>query len=306
MGMNITITGATGFVGMRLVHKLLQAGHAVHALARARTAGLPPEVQFSEWHSTQGEPPPESLAAADAVVHLAGEPVARRWTSEVKQRIRASRVDGTRYLVNALSTQPRRPQVLVNASAIGFYGSRGDEILTEDSAPGDDFLAGVVRDWEKSAELAEALGIRVVRLRIGMVLGQGGALAQMLPPFRMGLGGRLGGGKQWMSWIHIEDVTNLILFAIQNNAVRGALNATSPNPVTNAEFTKELAAALHRPAILPIPALAVKLKFGEMANVVLASQRVIPKAAQAAGFQFEYPQLKPALVRLLTGGSEAQ
>jgi uncharacterized protein (TIGR01777 family) len=303
MGMNVTITGATGFVGMQLVRKLLQAGHGVHALARLRSAGLPQEVQFSEWHSTQGEPPPESLAAADAVVNLVGEPVAQRWTPEVKQRIRGSRVDGTRHLVTALSTESRRPQVLVSASAVGIYGSRGDEILTEDSDPGHDFLSRVVIDWEKSAELAESLGIRVVRLRFGMVLGNGGALAKMLPPFRFGLGGRIGSGKQWVPWIHIEDLTSLILFAITNAAVRGPMNATAPNPVTNSVFTKELAAALHRPAILPVPKFALKLMFGEMASVVLTSQRALPQAAQSAGFRFEYPQLKPALARLLTEGT---
>jgi hypothetical protein len=299
--MYITVTGATGFVGPRLTRALLDAGHAVHALARKRPANLPPSVQFSEWRSGETEPPSESLARADAVIHLAGEPVAQRWTPEVKRRIVTSRVDGTRHLVNALSTQSRRPQVLICASAIGFYGSRGDEILTERSSPGDDFLAQVVVEWEKAAVLAEALGIRVVRIRLGMVLGKdGGALAKMLPPFRLGLGGRLGDGRQWTSWVHIDDVIHLILFALVNAGVRGPINATSPNPVTNREFTMELAAALHRPAIFPVPALALKLLFGEMASVVLASQRVIPEAAKTAGFEFQYPKLGPALRRLLS------
>ncbi len=301
--MNITVTGATGFIGAQLVEKLLGAGHTVHALARKRPSTLPTPVQFSEWDSTQGEPPPESLATADAVVHLAGEPVAQRWTAEAKQRIRASRVDGTRHLVTALSTQSRRPQVLVSASAIGIYGSRGDEILTEHSDAGDDFLARVVAGWEKSAELAESLGIRVVRLRFGLVLGNGGALAKMLPPFRLGAGGRIGSGKQWMSWIHIDDLTNMILFALKNAVARGPMNATAQNPVTNAEFTKALAATLHRPAIFPVPKFALSLMLGEMSTVVLASQRVLPLAAQSAGFQFEYPQLKAALARLLSEGT---
>ena len=305
--MNIILTGATGFVGARLTGRLLDAGHAVHALGRKRPPSLPASVRFSRWLSAESEPPSEGLAGADAVIHLAGEPVAQRWTAAAKNRIRSSRVDGTRHLVNALSTESRRPQVLICASAIGFYGSRGDEVLTENSSPGDDFLAQVVIDWEKAAALAEALGIRVIRLRLGVVLGRGGgALAKMLPPFRLGMGGRLASGRQWTSWIHIDDVINLILFTLANAGVRGAVNATSPFPVTNAEFTKELAAAIHRPAIFPVPRLALKLMFGEMASVVLSSQRVIPQAAERAGFEFEYPQLGAALGRLVAGASEAQ
>jgi uncharacterized protein (TIGR01777 family) len=302
--MNITVTGATGFIGSRLTQELLDAGHVVHTLGRRRPPSLPPQVRFSAWPSTDAEPPAESLTDADAIIHLAGEPVAQRWTPQVKRRIRASRVDGTRQLVNALSTQSRRPQVLVCASAIGIYGSRGDEVLTEGSHPGDDFLARVVVEWEQAATLAEALGIRVVQLRLGIVLGKGGALAKMLPPFRLGLGGRLGSGKQWMSWIHIADLTKLISFAIERSAVHGPVNATAPNPVTNAEFTKELAAALHRPAIFPVPRFALKLLLGEMADAVLASQRVLPKAAQSAGFQFQYPELRTALPPLLSDQGE--
>jgi uncharacterized protein len=301
--MNITVTGATGFVGARLTRALLDSGHAVHALARKRPVDLPASVAFSEWRSTEAEPPPDSLSGADAVIHLAGEPVAQRWTPEVKKRIYSSRVDGTRHLVNALSTESRRPQLLICASAIGIYGSRGDEVLTETSSPGDDFLALLVIDWEKTAMLAESLGIRVVRLRFGVVLGKdGGALAKMLPPFRFGLGGRLGNGRQWTSWIHIDDVINLILFTLAHSGVHGPVNATAPEPVTNAEFTRELAAAVHRPAIFPVPTLALKLLFGEMAGMVLASQRVIPDAAKVAGFEFQYPKLGPALRRLLPGG----
>jgi uncharacterized protein (TIGR01777 family) len=298
--MNITVTGATGFVGAHLTRALLNAGHTVHALARKRPANLPAAVQFSEWRSSEQEPPRESLDGADAVIHLVGEPVAQRWTPEAKKRIRGSRVDGTRHLVNALSTESRRPRVLISASAIGIYGSRGDEILTEQSSPGDDFLATLVSDWEKAALLAEALGIRVVRFRFGVVLGEGGALAKMLPPFRLGVGGRLGNGRQWMSWIHIDDVINLILFILTNAGVHGPVNATAPEPVTNADFTKELASALHRPAILPVPKLALNLLFGEMAGMVLASQRVIPEAAKGLGFEFQYPKLGPALRNVLS------
>jgi uncharacterized protein len=283
--MNITVTGAGGFIGARLVQNLLASGHSVHALGRRQSVELPTE----------------SLATADAIIHLAGEPVAQRWTPEAKQRIRSSRVDGTRNLVNALAKLSRRPHVLVCASAIGYYGSRGDEVLTETSSPGRDFLAQVVVDWEQSTREAEALGIRVVPLRFGVVLGKdGGALAKMLTPFRFGLGGRLASGQQWMSWIHVDDVIGLIRFALENSTIRGPMNATAPQPVPNVEFTKELAAALHRPAIFPVPRFALKLLFGEMAEVILGSQRVIPQAARSAGFQFEYPELRPALLRLLS------
>ena len=299
--MNITVTGASGFIGNHLIHELLDAGHSIHALGRKRNASLPQAVRFSEWRSAESEPPSEALATADAIVYLAGESVAQRWTPDVKQRIRGSRVDGTQNLVNALAKQSRRPQVLVCASAIGYYGSRGDEVLTETSAPGSDFLAQVVIDWEQAARQAEALGIRVVPLRFGVVLGKGGgALAKMLPPFRLGLGGRLASGQQWMSWIHVDDVIALIRFSLDNSAARGPMNATSPHPVRNAEFTEQLAAALHRPAIFPVPKFALKTLFGEMAEAILASQRVLPKAAQSAGFQFQYPELRPALVRLLS------
>jgi uncharacterized protein (TIGR01777 family) len=301
--MKITVTGATGLIGYRLTKSLLESGHAIHTLGRRRAAGLPESVGFSEWKSTNEEPPAESLAGADAVIHLAGEPVAQRWTPEVKTRIRASRVEGTRQLVNALSTQSRRPAVLINGSAIGYYGSRGDEVLTEDSDAGDDFLARLTIEWEHAAELAEALGMRVVLLRTGLVLGKdGGALAKMLPPFRFGLGGRLGSGKQWMSWIHIDDLIRLILFSIENAGVRGPVNGTAPHPVTNVQFTKDLAAVLHRPAVLPAPQFVLRRALGEMANAVLASQRVVPRVAQSAGFEFQYPQLRAALERLLTEG----
>jgi uncharacterized protein (TIGR01777 family) len=209
-------------------------------------------------------------------------------------------VDGTRNLVNGLAKQSNRPRVLVCASAIGYYGSRGDEVLSETSAPGSDFLAQVVINWEQAARQAEALGIRVVSLRFGVVLGKdGGALAKMLPPFKLGVGGRLASGQQWMSWIHVDDVIGLIQFSLENSAARCPMNATSPHPVTNAEFTRDLAAALHRPAIFPVPRFALKTLFGEMAEVILGSQRVIPQATQSAGFQFQYPELKPALARLL-------
>jgi uncharacterized protein len=296
--MNVTVTGATGFLGSRLVQELVIAGHHVHVLGRRRSAQLPTSVAFSTWDAA-AEPPAESLAGANAVIHLAGEPVAQRWTPDAKARIRDSRVDGTRLLVNALSRQSQRPTVLACASGIGIYGSRGDEILGETSRLGQGYLEDVSIDWENAAESAESLGMRVVRLRIGMVLGKGGALAQMLPPFRWGVGGRIGSGRQWMSWIHIEDVVRMILFALDNATLSGPINTTAPNPVTNAVFTRELAQALHRPAVLPVPEFALKLLFGEMAELLLSSQRVLPKAAESAGFRFQYPELRPALAGIL-------
>jgi hypothetical protein len=224
------------------------------------------------------------------VVHLAGEPVAQRWTPEVRGRIRSSRVEGTRAVVNALSGSS--VATLISASAVGYYGSRGDEVLTESSAPGSDFLAATAIEWEREADRFAG---RVVKLRVSMVLGDGGALKKMLLPFKLGIGGRIGDGSQWMSWIHLDDLISLVVFLIDTPRVAGAVNASSPNPVTNAEFTRELASALHRPAILPVPKLALKLLFGEMSQVVLASQRAVPAAACAAGFSFRFPEIGAAL-----------
>ena len=278
--MNISISGASGFIGRHLMKSLAQAGHSLRALSR---------------HT----PPAESLREADAIIHLAGEPVAQRWTAAAKQRILDSRVVGTRNLVEALAALPRRPEALICASAIGYYGSRGDEILTESSAPGSGFLPEVCVAWEREAQAAEAFGMRVVRVRTGVVLAaRGGALVRMLPPFRMGLGGRLGSGRQWMSWIHLEDLTALFQFAVERQ-VRGPLNAVAPYAVTNSDFTGELARTLRRPAVFPVPEFALKMLFGEMADVLLASQRVAPAAAEAAGFRFRFPQLAPALESLL-------
>src|SRR5580700_11396421 len=252
--MNVAITGAGGMIGKRLRQRVVEAGQM--ALPISRAAG----------DSTMAE----ILDSADAIVHLAGEPVAQRWNDAAKKRIHDSRVEGTRHLVNAMSAQSHRPRVLVCASAVGYYGSRGDQILTEASTPGTDFLARVVVEWEEAAQLAESLDMRVVRLRFGMVLGHGGALAKMLPPFRFGVGGKLGSGHQWMAWIHIEDAVNLILFALSYTVIRGAVNATAPHPVTNEEFTDRLATALHRPAFFPVPVFALKLALGEMSEMLLA------------------------------------
>jgi len=276
--MIIAVTGASGFIGRRLTERLRAEGHTVREISLHRRAPIVP--------------------VCHAVVHLAGEPVAQRWTRSVRDRILKSRVEGTKSLVKALSEHP--PPVLVSASAIGYYGSRGDEILTEASQPGADFLAQVVIEWEREARSAEQFGIRVVPLRFGMVLGRGGGtLKKMLLPFRLGLGGRLGTGQQWMSWIHLDDLIALIGFAIESAQCKGVMNAVAPHPVTNAEFTHDLARALHRPAVFPVPEFGLKLLYGEMSQVILGSQRVKPEAALKAGFEFRVAELGPALRQIL-------
>jgi hypothetical protein len=297
--MNITISGASGFIGRHMLKSLAKAGHSLHVLSRHAGTNLPAGVRMSAWDPLKGPPPAESLRAADVIIHLAGEPVAQRWTAAAKRRIGESRVTGTRHLVEALAALPHRPEALICASAIGYYGSRGDEILTEASAPGSGFLPDVCVAWESQAQAAEAFGMRVVRVRTGLVLDAGGgALRRMLPPFRLGVGGRLGSGRQWMSWIHLEDLAGLFQLAAESQ-IRGPLNGVAPYPVTNSDFTREMARALGRPAVFPIPEFALRLLLGEMADVLLASQRVTPGAAEAAGFRFRFPQLAPALAGLL-------
>jgi uncharacterized protein len=270
----IAITGAGGFIGERL-SRALEAKHD--------------EVRKV---STRSGVQPEAFENCGAVVHLAGEPVAQRWTAEARERIRASRVGGTRAVVNALSQLPSPPATLISASAIGYYGSRGEEVLTESSAPGDDFLSRLAVEWESEAQ---SFAGRVAMPRIAMVIGHGGALKKMLPPFKLGVGGRIGDGTQWMSWIHVDDLISLIIFLIGNPKVAGPVNASSPNPVRNVDFTRELAGALHRPAIFPVPSLALKLMFGEMSEMVMASQRVVPSVASDAGFSFRFPEIGAAL-----------
>lgn len=280
--MIIAITGASGFVGRNLAAKLAADGHTTRAV------------------SLRSKLSADALAGCDAVVNLAGEPVAQRWTASVKRRIIESRVEGTRAVVDALAALEKKPSVLVSASAIGYYGSRGDEILTENSPPSTDFLGDLSVAWEHEARAAEKLGVRVVCPRIGVVLGRtGGALQKMLPAFRLGAGGRIGTGKQWMSWIHIDDLVALLVFGLLNTALEGPVNAVAPHPVTNAEFTRELARALHRPAIFPVPGFALNLLFGEMSSMLLGGQRVLPQAALAAGFAFRYSELASALADLL-------
>lgn len=298
--MKITITGANGFIGRRLLDKASLDGHTVHLLLRKARPGLAPGTAYSIWDALENEPPLAALEGAEAVIHLAGEPVAQRWTTEVKKRILKSRTLGTQRLVQAISLTRQRPRVLVCASAIGYYGSRGDEVVHEKSQAGGDFLADVCEQWEEAAELATALGLRVVRLRIGVVLGRdGGALEQMRLPFRLALGGRLGTGEQWVSWIHVEDLVQLMLATATNEKYRGAVNAVAPNPVRNADFTQALALTLRRPAIFPVPGWVLNLIFGEMSRVLLASQRVEPRVASDNKFAFAFPELGPALRDLL-------
>lgn len=273
-------------------------GHKLHVLSRHAGTNLPNGVKLSVW-DPNNLPPAASIAEADAVIHLSGEPVAQRWTAEAKRRIRDSRVGSTERLVEAIAKLARRPACLVCASAVGYYGSRGDEILEESSPPGSGFLPEVCVAWEKAAQRVADLGVRVASIRIGMVLDKrGGALGRLLAPFRAGVGGRLGSGRQWMSWIHVGDLAELFRFVI-DRPLKGALNGVAPFPVSNAAFTQELARALKRPALLPVPEFALKALLGDMTEIVLASQRVVPRAAEGAGFRFRFPQLGPALGDLL-------
>ncbi len=297
--MRVTVTGASGLIGRRLSARLEQAGHIVHALGRRPKAGIGSE--FSVWDPDKSIPPMAAIEGADAVIHLAGEPVAQRWSADVKRRIRSSRVDGTRHLVEAIRQAVRKPSVLVSASAVGYYGDRGAETLEEPSGPGNGFLPEVCVEWEREALTARSLGVRVALTRIGLVLAaEGGALEKMLPAFKMGVGGRMGSGEQYMSWIHVDDLVSLLVWAVEDRAARGPYNATAPNPVNNADFTVALARALRRPAILPVPAFAAKLLFGEMAEILFHSQRAIPRAALQQGFVFRHPEVFGALSAVLT------
>lgn len=301
--MNVFITGGTGFIGRALMLRLRRDGHSVTALTRSVDKGrslLGMEADLLEANASD-EALVAALERADAVVNLAGEPVlGGRWDDEKKRRLRRSRVDLTESLVDAMAKTSTPPKVLVSGSAVGLYGSRGDEVLTEDSEPGTGFLADLCRDWEAAALKAEAGGTRVVLLRTGVVLGRGGgALDQMLPPFQFGLGGPLGSGTQYVPWIHLDDLIEMIVAAIGNESVSGPLNGSAPNPVTFRDFASGLGKVLSRPAFMPVPSFALKLLFGQAASVLLDSQRVVPERALAAGFQFRFPELGPALRDLL-------
>jgi uncharacterized protein (TIGR01777 family) len=298
--MTALITGGTGLLGRKLLTKL--PGATVLSRAPERASRALPSVTMHGWEPEAGPVPARALRGIDVVFNLAGDPVARgRWTTAKKRRIRDSRVVGTRNLVAALAAADVRPQVLVSASAVGIYGDQGDRECTEESPSGTGFLADVCTQWEREALAAEALGIRVVCARIGIVLARGGgALAQMLLPFRLGVGGRLGSGKQWMPWVHVSDVVGLLLHAARTASIRGPLNVVAPAPVTNADFTRELARVLRRPALLPVPGTALRIAFGEMSEILMASQRVLPRAAERSGYAFLHRQLPGALEAVLS------
>jgi uncharacterized protein (TIGR01777 family) len=298
--MKIAVAGATGFIGRALVAHLGATGHRVVRLMRRGADASRGDVT---WDPTRGVLDPAALDGVQAVVNLAGEPVAERWTADRKRRIKSSRVEGTTLIAKTLVGLARPPRVLVNASAIGIYGDRGDEVLDESAKPGTGFLADVAQAWEASAAPAIERGIRTVLARFGIVLGAaGGALEKMLPPFKLGAGGRLGNGKQWMSWVTLDDVVAAIDYAITSDRVSGPVNVVAPNPVTNADFTHELGHALHRPAVATVPAFALRFAYGEMGEaVLLASQRVAPVALERAGFLFKHTMLADALKQINLG-----
>jgi hypothetical protein len=292
--MRVTLTGAGGLIGSRLVAMLRARGDEVTILSRSGAGGT------VRWDPQAEAAPAEALEGRDAVIHLAGEPIAQRWTPAVREAIRASRTQGTANLVAGLAGLTAPPRVLVSANAVGYYGDRGAERLTEDSAAGTDWLAQVCVDWEDAALRAREHGLRVCVLRTGVVLdGGGGALAKMLPPFRLGVGGPVAGGRQYVSWIALEDLAALYLSAIDDDRFDGPFNATAPTPVTNAELSRALGRALHRPALLPVPAAALKLLYGEMAEIVTDSQNAVPARALELGHDFAHTDLAAALAAAL-------
>jgi uncharacterized protein len=298
--MDVTVTGATGLIGRRLVAALTDRGDRVTVLSRdAGRARSALGVEAVAWDPVAAQAPCAALDGRDAVLHLAGAPVAQRWTARAKDDIVRSRVLGTRNLVAGLLEADPRPAALIAASAVGYYGDRGDAVLGEDAPPGDDFLARACVGWEAEADAASALGVRVARLRTGVVLDRsGGALRTMLPPFRAGLGGPVAGGAQYLPWIHADDVVAMYLAALDGDW-RGPYNASAPEPVTNRAFSKALGRALRRPAVLPVPALALRLRYGEMSTVVTAGQRAVPRRALQAGHAFRHPGLDAALADAL-------
>jgi uncharacterized protein len=307
--MKVLITGATGLIGRSLCQSLTDDGHTVIALSRSpRKPAELAVAEIHQWDSQADLPPEAALNKVDAVINLAGEPIiARRWSNEQKKLIRDSRVITTRNLVEGLRKVDPKPAVLVNGSAVGFYGNRGEEELTETSPPGVGFMSDICQEWEREGALAGELGIRVIQVRTGVVLSsEGGALQKMLVPFKLGLGGRLGSGKQWFPWIHIEDIADIFRHAIFTASLAGAVNGAAPEPATNSEFTRQLARALHRPAFFPVPEMALRALMGEMSEVLFVSQRVVPAAALASAYDFIFPSLAQALDDLLGKSKGAQ
>ncbi len=297
--MRVLISGASGFVGSALTDALRRAGHTVNRLVRSGGAGAPGDVG---WDPVTGKMELAGIEGVDGIVHLAGASIANgRWTESRKQVLRTSRVEATRHLVNGLARLARPPKVIVTASAVGYYGNRGDEQLTETSSPGDDFLSQLARDWEAEAQRAGQHGIRTVMLRFGVILSAtGGALPRMLLPFKLGAGGRLGSGQQWMSWLTLAEAVGFVRHALESAGLSGALNAVAPSPVRNTEFTNVLGRVLRRPTLFPAPAFALKLALGEMAEaLLLSSQRVIPARLQEQGYEFAHMGLEGALRAVL-------
>jgi uncharacterized protein len=305
----VTVTGATGLVGRWLLEALAARGARVTVLSRdtdrARStlsAADDASVRAVRWDPLTEPAPPDALAGADAVVHLAGEPIAQRWSSRVRSAIRESRVRGTAHLVSGIERADPRPQTLISASAVGYYGPHGEEPLDESAPPGSDFLAQVCLAWEAEAQRATELGLRVALMRTGVVLDPGaGALAKMLPPFRLGIGGPVAGGRQYISWVHPADVAAMIVAAIEDERWSGPFNATAPEPLTNRDFSHALGRALARPAFTPVPALALRLRYGEMADIVTSGSRAMPAKALVLGYEFEHPALDGALRAALAG-----
>ncbi|HST54829.1 MAG TPA: TIGR01777 family oxidoreductase [Solirubrobacteraceae bacterium] len=302
--MRITITGATGLIGSALIERLRADGAEITVLSR--DPGRARErlgVAAERWNLLLEPAPTQALAGADAVIHLAGENVAQRWSASAKHAIRESRSQGTRHLIDGLRdcAEHERPRTLISSSAIGYYGPHGEEPIDEESPPGADFLADVCVEWEAQARAATQLGLRAVQVRTGIVLdSNGGALAKMLPPFRAGVGGPVAGGRQYMSWIHLEDLLGMIHAALDDDRWSGPINATAPEPVTNRDFSRELGRVLRRPSIAPVPAFALRLLYGEMAEIITTGARVLPAKPLMLGYEFRYPHLHEALATALT------
>jgi uncharacterized protein (TIGR01777 family) len=300
--MNVTLTGATGLIGTKLVRTLQARGDGVTVLSRSpEKARAALGIEAVAWDPMAGPAPAEALRGRDAVVHLAGEPVAQRWNDNSRRAIHDSRETGTRNLVAGLrDAGEERPGVLVSSSAVGYYGKHGDEPVPESSPAGSDFLAGVCVAWEREADAAADLGLRVVKIRTGVVLDKdGGALKTMLPPFKLGAGGPVAGGDQYLPWIHVDDLVGLYVRALDDASWSGPYNGAAPDPVTNKAFSKALGRALHRPAVAPVPGFAIRLLYGDMAEIVTEGQRAVPERALEAGFAFRHPDLDEALADTL-------
>jgi len=294
----ITISGATGMIGSALVTRLREGGHGVRRLVRSARDAQPGDVRWDPASETLDA---RVLEGSDAIVHLAGAPIARRWTTEHKREIRESRLRGTELIARAVAAMEVKPRVVLSGSAVGYYGDRGDELLDESSAPGNDFLGTLAREWEGAAAPIADAGVRLVLLRTGIVLApDGGALEKLLLPFKLGVGGPIGGGRQWMSWISLDDHLGAMEHALFTDTLVGPVNLVAPNPVTNATFATTLGRVLERPALLPLPGFALELVYGEMAHAtLLAGQRALPKALMASGFEFQHPTLEQALRTVL-------